>query len=239
MVPADPRPTPAEGPLPYVLAGLGLVLLLWGSAWGLFVAPQETFMGDVQRIMYVHVPTAWNAMLALTFAFACALLSLLRGGFEWDARLEAALEVGVTLAVLLCLQGAIWAKPTWGVWWDWDPRLTTTAVMVFAFAAILALRRFVDDPVKRAAWSAVAAIIAFADVPIVYFSVRWWNSLHQLQSTPETVSRAFHWPLRINAFGVLFLMSGLIALRSRVAELRLRDELGPPLPLPAVAEGGR
>jgi len=234
----DPRPTPAEGSIPYLLIGLGLALLLWGSGWGLFVAPQESYMGDVQRIMYVHVPTAWNAMLALTFAFACAMVSLLRGGWKWDARLEAAMEVGVTLAVLLCIQGSLWAKPTWGVWWDWDPRLTTTAVMVFAFAAILALRRFVDDPVRRAAWSAVAAIIAFADVPIVYFSVRWWNSLHQLQSSPETVSRAFHWPLRINAFGVLFLMSGLIALRARVAELRLRDELGPPLPLPAAAQGG-
>ena len=137
-------------------------------------------MGDVQRIMYVHVPTAWNAMLALTFAFACAVASLWRGGIAWDARLEAAIEVGVVLSALLCMQGAIWAKPTWGVWWDWDPRLTTTAVMVFAFGGILALRQFVDDPVKRATWSAVATVIAFADVPIVYFSVRWWNSLHQL-----------------------------------------------------------
>ena len=128
-------------------------------------------MGDVQRIMYVHVPTAWNAMLALTFAFVCAVLSLWRGSWQWDTRLEAALEVGVVLSALLCMQGAIWAKPTWGVWWDWDPRLTTTAVMVFAFAGILALRQFVDDPVKRAIWSAVATIIAFVDVPIVYFSV--------------------------------------------------------------------
>ena len=133
------------------------------------------------------------------------------------------------------MQGAIWAKPTWGVWWDWDPRLTTTAVLVFAFGGILALRQFVDDPVKRATWSAVATIIAFADVPIVYFSVRWWNSLHQLQSSPETVSRAFHWPLRINAFGILFLMCGLIALRTRVAALRREEELAPPLPEAAPA----
>ncbi|HUG54979.1 MAG TPA: cytochrome c biogenesis protein CcsA [Vicinamibacteria bacterium] len=227
---ADQRTPAAEGPLPYVFAGLGVALLLVGSYWGLFVAPQETFMGDVQKIMYVHVPTAWNSMLALTFAFTCALMWLLRGGWKWDARLEAAIETGVMLTILLCVQGSIWAKPTWGVWWDWDPRLTTTAVMGFAFGGILALRRFVDDPVKRATWSAVAAVIAFADVPIVYYSVRWWNSLHQLQSTPDTVSRAFHWPLRINAFGVLFLMSGMIALRARVATLRLEDELAPPLP---------
>ena len=89
--------------------------------------------------------------------------------------------------------------------------------MFFAFVGILALRNFVEDPVKRAIWSAVATIMAYVDVPIVYFSVRWWNSLHQMQSSPETVSRAFHWPLRINAFGVLFLMIGLITLRTRIA----------------------
>ncbi|HET8647142.1 MAG TPA: hypothetical protein VFO85_16715, partial [Vicinamibacteria bacterium] len=101
----------------------------------------------------------------------------------------------------------------------------------------LALRRLVDDPARRATWSAVATVIAFVDVPIVYFSVKWWNSLHQLQSSPETVSSAFHWPLRINAFGVLFLMSALIALRGRVAALRLRSELAPP-PVRATAPLG-
>ena len=123
-------------------------------------------------------------MLVLTFAFGCALVSLLRGGWTWDARLEAAIEAGVVLSALVCIQGSIWARPTWGVWWDWDPRLTTTAVLLFAFGGILALRQFVDDPVKRAVWSAVAVVIAYVDVPLVYFSVRWWNSLHQVQSTP-------------------------------------------------------
>jgi heme exporter protein C len=88
----------------------------------------------------------------------------------------------------------------------------------------------VDDPVKRAVWSAVAVVIAYVDVPLVYFSVRWWNSLHQLQSTPETVSRAFHWPLRINAFGVLFLLVGLVELRARLAFLRREAESAPPPP---------
>jgi heme exporter protein C len=142
--------------------------------------------------------------------------------------MEASIEVGVLLAFLLCVQGSIWAKPTWGVWWDWDPRLTTTAVLLFAFLGILALRASVDDPVKRGIWSAVATIIAYVDVPIVYFSVRWWNSLHQLQSTPQTVSSQFHLPLRLNAFGVLFLMIGFIMLRSRLASLRRRSEIAPP-----------
>jgi heme exporter protein C len=219
-----------KGVWPFVSVGLGLALLVWGSTWGLGFAPREAYMGEVQRIMYVHVPTAWNAMLVLTFAFACGLVSLLRGGWAWDARLEAAIEAGVVLSGLVCIQGSIWARPTWGVWWDWDPRLTTTAVLLFAFGGILALRQFVDDPVKRAVWSAVAVVIAYVDVPLVYFSVRWWNSLHQLQSTPETVSRAFHWPLRINAFGVLFLLVGLVELRARLAFLRREAESAPPLP---------
>jgi len=221
-------PTTSETNTPYLIAGAGVALLLVGSYWGLARAPRETYMGDVQRIMYVHVPTAWNAMLAFTFAFGCAVASLLRGGYRWDTRLEAAMEVGVVLSSLLCIQGAIWAKPTWGVWWDWDPRLTTTAVLVLAFSGIIALRSFVDDPARRAVWSAVAAIVAYVDVPIVYFSVKWWNSLHQMQSSPETVSNAFHWPLRINAFGILFLMWGLIALRARIATLRLERQLAPP-----------
>jgi len=207
----------------------GFVLLLVGSYLGLFVAPAEVYMGDVQRIFYMHVPTAWNTMLALSYAFIAALAFLWRGGWDWDARHEASVEVGVVLSALLCTQGAIWAKPTWGVWWDWDPRLTTTAIMFFAFAGILALRRFVEDPSKRAVWSAVATLVAFVDVPIVYFSVRWWNSLHQVQSTPETVSPDFYWPLRLNAFGILFLMGGWIQLRARTARLRLASELAPPL----------
>jgi heme exporter protein C len=207
------------------LIATGVVLLAIGTYFGLFVAPPEEFMGDVQRIMYVHVPTAWNALLALTVAFACAIVFLFKGGWKWDARMEGSIEVGVLLAFLLCCQGAIWAKPTWGVWWDWDPRLTTTAVLLFAFLGILALRQFVDDPVKRAIWSSVATIIAYVDVPIVYFSVKWWNSLHQLQSNPNTVSKPFWIPLRANAFGILFVMVGFIMLRARIASLRLETEM--------------
>jgi heme exporter protein C len=221
-------PHPSTTKTPYGFIAVGVLLLLVGSYIGLFVAPAETYMRDVQRIMYVHVPTAWSALLAMTFAFGCGVAFLFNGNLKWDVRMEAAIEVGVLLAFLLCCQGAIWAKPTWGVWWDWDPRLTTTAVLVFAFLGILALRKFVDDPVKRAIWSSVATIIAYVDVPIIYYSVRWWNSLHQVQSTPQTVSSQFYAPLRINAFGVMFLMIGFIMLRSRLATYRLQHELAAP-----------
>lgn len=213
---------------PKALAVAGILFLMIGSYFGLFVAPPEQFMGETQRIMYVHVPTAWFALVAMTLALASAVVFLFGGDYDWDARMEASIEVGVVLAFLLCCQGAIWAKPTWGVWWDWDPRLTTTAVLLFAFLGILALRKFAEDPHKRAMWSAVATIIAYVDVPIVYFSVKWWNSLHQQQSNPNTVSKPFWIPLRANAFGILLLMMAFIMLRARVAALRLKHELAPP-----------
>jgi heme exporter protein C len=210
---------------PLVLLGLGAALFLFGSWWGLFLAPREQYMGDVQRIMYVHVPTAWNWMLAVIFAFISAVMFLFTSNYKWDSRLEAGLEVSSLLAFLLCCQGSIWAKPTWGVWWDWDPRLTSVAVLLFAFVGIIALRNFVDDAARRAIWSSVATIIAAVDLPIVYFSVKWWNSLHQQPSSPKTVSSAFYIPLRVNAFAILFLMTGFIMLRARLASRRLANEV--------------
>lgn len=224
----DSYPPVRTSRTPYVFLTLGVLLYLFGSFWGLFIAPPEKFMGETQRIMYVHVPTAWNWMLAVLFAFGCAIAFLFTSNMKWDTRMDAGLEVGSLFAFLLCVQGSIWAKPTWGVWWDWDPRLTSVAVLLFAFLGIIALRKFVEDPMKRAIWSAVATIIASVDLPIVYFSVKWWNSLHQQQSTPQTVSSAFHLPLRVNAFAILFLMIGFIMLRSRVASARLANEIAPP-----------
>lgn len=224
---------------PKTLVGIGATLLAAGSFWGLTFAPAEVFMGDVYRIFYIHVPTAWIGLLMLTAAFVCALMYLLKGTLLWDDRLEATMEAGVVLAALLTVQGSIWARPTWGVWWNWDPRLTTTAILVFAFAGILALRTSLKEPRRRAMVSSVATIVAAADVPLVYFSVRFWNSLHQIQSSPETVSAAFVWPLRVNAIAVLILMMGLISIRAEtVARLREAGSEPPPLE-PAAAHGAR
>jgi heme exporter protein C len=231
--------------LPFALLLAGLVFIAFGSYNGLFVAPAEQYMGQTQRIMYIHVPTAWNGMLALTVAFVCALGFLIKGGWKWDSTLEASIEIGVLFCFLLCVQGSIWAKPTWGVWWDWDPRLTTTAVLFFSFLGIVALRHFVEEPVKRATWSAVATVIAYIDLPIVYFSVKWWNSLHQDQSSVSTVSREFWIPIQLNAIGVLLLMTGFIILRSRIAAAKLRTELAPAVepvidaPIAILAGGAR
>ncbi|HJQ37035.1 MAG TPA: cytochrome c biogenesis protein CcsA [Thermoanaerobaculia bacterium] len=218
----------------WIFVAIGVALLLYGSYVGLFIAPAEQYMGNVQRIMYVHVPTAWNWMLAVLWAFIAAIAFLFTASSKWDSRLEAGLEVSTLLAFLLCCQGSIWAKPTWGVWWDWDPRLTSVAVLLFATIGILALRQFVEDPQRRAVWSSVATIIAAVDLPIVYYSVKWWNSLHQQQSTPQTVSSKFHLPLRVNAFGILFLMIGFLILRTRIARAKLERETA----MPPIEEAG-
>jgi heme exporter protein C len=213
--------------LPFALMTLAVVLFLTGSYYGLVVAPPERYMGEVQRIMYVHVPTAWSAMLVLIWAFVCASAWLFSGKWHWDHRLEAAIEMAVALCFLLSVQGAIWAKPTWGVWWDWDPRLTTVAILLMAFLGIAALRRFVEEPVRRATWSAIATVIGFIDVPIVYFSVKWWNSLHQQQSTISSVSRQFRIPLLLNFAALLLFIAGVLIIRARTAALRAQAELPP------------
>jgi len=215
--------------IPAAFVVIGALLLLAGSYYGLAISPPEEHMGDVQRILYVHVPTAWTAMLVLTWSFICAVAFLIGGKWKWDHRLDAAIEMAVVLCLLLSIQGAIWAKPTWGVWWDWDPRLTTVAVLLTAFIGIAALRHFVEDPMKRATWSAVATVIGYVDVPIVYMSVRWWNSLHQKQSTFSSVSREFLIPWFTNFAGLLLVVGAVLVVRARTASLRLEQEIAPPL----------
>lgn len=215
----------------FPMLALGVVLLLAGHSMGLFVAPPEAMMGEVGRIFYVHVPTAWVCMLAYVACFIAAVVALWSGSYRWDAAVAATAEVGVLLNGLLLFQGSVWGRPTWGVWWTWDPRLTTSAVMFVLFGGVLLLRRLVDQPERRLTLSAIAAIVAAADLPIVYFSVRWWNSLHQQQSSPNTVDAAMVLPLRLAAFGMLFVVIALIARRWRQGLADLDAEVDvPPLP---------
>ena len=167
------RDATSESNTPYLLAGAGIVLLVVGSYWGLFYAPRETYMGDVQRIMYVHVPTAWNAMLAFTFAFVCAVASLLRGGYKWDARLEAAMEVGRRPRVAALHPGLDLGQADLGRVVGLGPAAhhhrgarASPSPGSSPCAASWTI------PQRRAVWSAVATIVAYVDVPIVYFSVQ-------------------------------------------------------------------
>ncbi|MCL7964011.1 MAG: cytochrome c biogenesis protein CcsA, partial [marine benthic group bacterium] len=175
-----------------------LVTMLIGSFVGLFVVSPDRLQGDVQRLMYVHVPAAWLAFLAFFIVFLMSVLYLIQRDLKWDRVAHASAEIGVVFTVLTLALGSMWGKPTWGVWWTWDPRLTTTAIMLAIYVGYLAIRSFADDPDKRARWAAIVGIIGFANVPIVYLSVIWWRTLHQPPSSPRSVSPEILWTLLFN-----------------------------------------
>lgn len=211
----------------FVFLAIAVVLLACGSYYGLAVAPPDAMMGDVQRIMYVHVPCAWIAFVAFFLCFLASGAWLIWRRFWIDAVAESLAEVGVLFNVLLLGTGMIWGRPTWGVYWTWDPRLTTAAIMCFMFAAYLGLRQFNDDPEKRATFAAIYAIFASANLPLVWFSVRWWRTLHQMQSSPETVSHTMVIPLRINAFAMLAFLIFFVWQRALIAFSRTARQLAP------------
>jgi heme exporter protein C len=214
------------------LGALGLLVV--GAFLGLAVAPMDRDMGNVYRIMFVHVPTAWVALLAYTVTLAASITYLFRSSWAADAIAESSAEIGVVLNGLLLVTGSIWGRPTWGVWWTWDPRLTTAAIMMSAFVSYLALRRFTDTPEKRATWSALVAIIVYIDIPLVWFSVRWWNSIHQVQNNTRSMSDpAMRLALHINALALIFAYLLFVRLRYAIARRRQVIELMEP---PAEAE---
>lgn len=168
------------------LSGWSIAIVLsiiWGVA--LMAIPADRVQGDAQRIMYVHVPSAWSAYLAFFITFAGSLLFLRKRDLRFDRVAAASAELGVVFTGLTIVTGSIWGRVTWGVWWDWDPRLTTTAVMFLSYVAYVLLRGSIMDRNRRARVCAVVGIIAFVQVPVVHFSVVWWRSLHQ----PPTVLR--------------------------------------------------
>jgi heme exporter protein C len=164
------------------LAGLalGATVLI-----GLFVVPADAGQGDVQRIMYIHVPSAWLAYLAFFVTLVAGLLYLRKDDLRYDRVAAASAEIGLLLTGLTIATGAIWGKATWGKWWDWDPRLTTTAILFVVYAGYLLLRQSLVDRRRRARLAAIFGIVGFLNVPVVHFSVLWWRGLHQ----PPTVIR--------------------------------------------------
>jgi heme exporter protein C len=161
-----------------VLALVGIAALAWMA---LVVAPPDAVQGDAQRLMYLHVPAAWLAYLGyFVTAVASALYLVPRTrSLRWDALAGASAEIGVLFTALTMVDGSLWARPVWGVWWTWDARLVTTAVLFFLYLGYLALRQVPGAAHARARRSAIVAIIAFADVPVVHLSVIWWRTLHQ------------------------------------------------------------
>ena len=162
------------------LGGTAVALILGATvAIGLLGVPADRLQGDVQRIMYVHVPAAWLAYLAFFVTLVGSLGYLIRRDLRFDRLAAASAELGLLFTGAAIVSGSIWGKATWGIWWDWDPRLTTTAVMFVVYAGYVLLRGSIVERTRRARLAAVLGIVGFANVPIVHFSVLWWRGLHQ------------------------------------------------------------
>ncbi len=206
-----------------IAAATGLAI---SAVLSLVVAPPDAVQGQVQRLMYVHVPAAWLAYLAFGVVFIASAAYLKTGKTRWDRLAVASAEVGVLFTALTIVIGSLWGKPVWGTWWTWDPRLTTTAVMLLIYLGYLALRQMADNPGRRARWAAVVGVVGFVDVPIVHMSVTWWRGLHQaptvLRPGAPTIAGSMLTALLFGVVAFTVLYAYLIALRLRVGRLEER-----------------
>jgi len=215
----------------------GYGVLIWLTAAGLAAAltaifiyvPTEKNEGVVQRIMYFHVPCAWVAFFAFFIVFLCSILFLWRNEREWDIYAHASAEVGMLFCTLVLITGPIWAKPVWGVWWTWDPRLTLTLVLWLIYAAYLMLRVQTDAGSMRAKYAAVVGIVGALDIPLIHFSVLWWGSQHPAPKmiTAEGIGTGMEgsmvWTLLISlaAFTLVYFL--LVSLRVNIETMK--DEI--------------
>ena len=163
-----------------VLGSVALLAVFAAAIFGLFVVPADLNQGDAQRVMYVHVGSAWLGELSFGLAALAGLGYLWRRDLRFDALAHSAVEVGVVFTAFAIWGGMMWGRPVWGVFWQWeDPRLATTALLLALGVGYLLLRRLSDDPARRASRAAVVGLIAGLDIPIIHFSVVWWRGLHQ------------------------------------------------------------
>jgi heme exporter protein C len=226
-----------------VLAVVSAVAVATSLVLSLIVAPPDAVQGEVQRIMYVHVPAAWLAYLSFLVVFVASIAYLRTSKTRWDRVAAASAEIGVLFTALAIALGSLWGKPVWGTWWTWDPRLTTTAVLLLIYVGYLAVRRITDNPTRRARWSAVIGVVGFVDVPIVHLSVTWWRSLHQGPTVFRLGGPEIHGTMLLALlFGVAaftLLYSYLMTVRLRVGRLEeraAREALSPAIGAPVPEE---
>ena len=211
-----------------MLGWLAIALIAVGTVLGLAVLPADALQGEVQRLLYVHVPIAWVMMLAFFVVFLMSILYLVQRRPKWDLLAVSAAELGVLAAVLTLILGTLWGRPTWGIWWAWDPRITTTALLVPIYTGYLVVRSMAEDPDRRARWAAVIGLIAFVQVPIVYLSVFWWRSLHQPPSSPQSMWSAYGLVMLLGFVAYTLAFAYLWLRRYRLAATELELELSGP-----------
>ena len=161
-----------------VLAGLSAVTVLVALVMVFLYAPREATMGDVQRIFYFHVASAWVGFFAFFVTFLASIAYLAWEKWVWDALALSSAEIGLAFITMTVVTGSLWARPVWGTYWTWEPRLTVSAVQLFVYVAYRRLRAAVDRPQRRARLAAVYGIVAFVTVPLSWFTIRWWRTIH-------------------------------------------------------------
>jgi len=210
-----------------ILGGLALLFVLLGLYVALVQAPPDAYQGEVQRIMYLHIPSILVAYLSFFIVFVGSCLFLWKREKRDDTLAYAAAETGVLFTGLTIVEGSIWGRPTWGVWWTWDARLTLTAILFLIFVSYLMLRSLIEDEERGALCGAVLGIIGFLDIPLIHMSVYWWRTLHQPPSilrpdkAPwENIHPSMLLALAINLVAFALLYFYLLSLRFRLGEMR-------------------
>ena len=224
-----------------ILDIVSIVLLLIASWMVFFYAPMEAVMGNVQRVFYFHVSTAWVGMLSFLVAAISGIAYLISKKMSWDIVEVSAVEIGIVFSIIAVASGSIWARPIWNTWWTWDPRLTTVTIMILIYAAYLLLRAGMDEPGRRARFGAVYAILGFVSVPLTFFSARLYRTIHPvvIGTNQPGATGAFDMTsdMRLVFFFSLFVFTVLFAdllwhrirmgrLQERVEELKLQASEG-------------
>jgi heme exporter protein C len=194
---------------------LSVVMLAMATYFALIKAPTELVMGNVQRIFYFHIGTAWTALLGFLFASVLSIVYLFNKDLKWDRYQVAAIEVSLVFFLITIALGSIWARPAWNTWWTWDPRLTTAAITELVYLAYFMLRQGIDDPDRRARFGAVYALIGGISAPITFYAIRLFRTIHPVviaggnpkaqggfDMTPDMLTAMF---VALGAFTVIFI----------------------------------
>lgn len=211
-----------------VLTGLSALLLAIGLPWALLFAPADYLQGESVRMMFVHVPAAWWALSGFMALAGTSFVHLVWRHALADVAARAIAPVGAVYAGLCLVTGSLWGRPTWGTYWVWDGRLTSMLILFLSYLGYLALRAAMENEQRGARLGAVLALASAVNVPIVHFSVDWWNTLHQpsslLRAGGSAIDPALLWPLLIMglAYGAAFAALCVAGMRAQVLEQALR-----------------
>jgi heme exporter protein C len=218
----------ADAIYPWVVWAM-VILAPIGLWWSLAVAPADYQQGDAYRIMFVHVPAAWMAMFTYLVVAGASAVGLIWRHPLAEVAGRAAAPIGACFTAIALATGSIWGQPMWGTWWVWDGRLTSVLILFFLYLGYIALHDAFDDPARGARASAILAIVGVVNIPIIKFSVDWWNTLHQpasiLRMGGPSIDASMLWPLLLMAitFKLYFVAVLLLRMKAELAGRRLQN----------------